>query len=69
MSEKFFVYNISLFLFFSLCSKDPLIYLNYAIALYNIDKKTAAANQFKTFQTKLRSTSSDRHIDPEVCGA
>ena len=47
-------------------SGDPLVYLNYAIALYNIDKKTTAAKQFKVFRTKLRSLPSDDPIDPEV---
>ena len=46
-------------------SDNPLVHLNYAIALYNVNKHTAAAKQFVLFQTKSR-TSCKQHTDPEV---
>ena len=46
-------------------SDNPLVHLNYAIALYNINKTKAAAKQFVLFQTKSRN-STEQHTDPEV---
>ena len=55
------------FMYASIClhSDNPLVHLNYAIALYNVNKPTAAAKQFVLFQTKSRA-STKQHTDPEV---
>ena len=47
-------------------SKDPLVYLNYAILLYNHGERRAAAKQFAQFEMRFQQHTHP-NPDDEVC--
>ena len=51
--------------FFVLYRDEPLLYLNYAIALYNSGDAKGSAVQYRKYQSKSRSLE-EEDPDPEV---